>query len=102
MCSHSRSAGAITPEPSAALGVRTKPTSTSKAAGHISTEPWISWENRGFLSERQAGCGRRKQFLRKALQRNRVPSKITPDAYVASHRAELKAANVLPRRVRVR
>src|SRR5262245_50297340 len=45
-----------------------------------------------------------KTFLRKAMKRNRVPTKITLDAYAASHRAvqELKRAGELPRRVKIR
>ena len=44
-----------------------------------------------------------KAFLRKAMQRHRVPAKITLDAY-AWHRAvrELKRTGELPRRVKVR
>ena len=45
-----------------------------------------------------------KAFLRKAIQGQRVPTKITLDAYAASHRAvaELRAQGELPKRVRVR
>jgi transposase-like protein len=43
-----------------------------------------------------------KQFLRKAMKNQRVPTKITLDAYAASHRAvaELKKNGELPKRVR--
>jgi transposase-like protein len=45
-----------------------------------------------------------KSFLRKAMKRQRVPTKITLDAYAASHRAvtDLKENGELPKRVRVR
>ena len=45
-----------------------------------------------------------KTFLRKAMKRQRVPTKITLDAYAASHRAvtDLKENGELPKRVRVR
>ena len=45
-----------------------------------------------------------KTFLRKAMKGQRVPTKITLDAYAASHRAvvELKENGELPKRVRVR
>ena len=45
-----------------------------------------------------------KAFLRKAIKSQRVPTKITLDAYAASHRAvaELQAQGELPKRVRVR
>ena len=45
-----------------------------------------------------------KPFLRKARKSQRVPTKITLDAYAASHRAvtEMKAVEDLSKRVRVR
>jgi transposase-like protein len=45
-----------------------------------------------------------KAFLRRAISCQRMPTKITLDAYAASHRAvaDLKASGELPRRVRVR
>ena len=45
-----------------------------------------------------------KQFLRKAMKNQRAPTKITLDAYAASHRAvtELKDGGELPKRVQVR
>ena len=45
-----------------------------------------------------------KAFLRKALKAQRIPTKITLDAYAASHRAvaDLKKTGELPKRVRVR
>jgi transposase-like protein len=45
-----------------------------------------------------------KAFFRKAMQGQRVPTKITLDAYAASHRAvaELRAQGELPKRVRDR
>jgi transposase-like protein len=44
-----------------------------------------------------------KQFLRNAMKNQHVPTKITLDAYAASHRAvaELKKSGELPKRVRV-
>jgi len=45
-----------------------------------------------------------KAFLRKAMRQQRIPTKITLDAYAASHRAvtDLKRAGELPKRVRIR
>jgi transposase-like protein len=45
-----------------------------------------------------------KAFLRKAMRNERIPAKITLDAYAASHRAvaDLKDSGELPKRVRVR
>ncbi len=45
-----------------------------------------------------------KAFLRKAMRRRRTPTKITLDAYAASHRAvaDLKKSGELPKRVKVR
>ena len=45
-----------------------------------------------------------KTFLRKAMNSQRVPTKITLDAYAASHRAvaDLKESGELPKRVKVR
>jgi transposase-like protein len=45
-----------------------------------------------------------KAFLRKAMKEQRVPAKITLDAYAASHRAiaDLKKNQELPKRVKVR
>jgi transposase-like protein len=45
-----------------------------------------------------------RAFLRKAMQSQRIPRKITLDAYAASHRAvaDLKQSGELPKRVRVR
>src|SRR6202035_2359319 len=45
-----------------------------------------------------------KAFLRKAMKSQRIPTKITLDAYAASHRAvaDLKEKGELPKRVRIR
>ena len=45
-----------------------------------------------------------KTFLRNAIKNRRTPTKITLDAYAASHRAvrEMKETGELPRRVKVR
>ena len=45
-----------------------------------------------------------KAFLRKAIRNERIPAKITLDAYAASHRAvaDLKDSGELPKRVQVR
>ena len=45
-----------------------------------------------------------KAFLRKAMKGQRIPTKITLDAYAASHRAvaDLKQSGELPKRFRVR
>ena len=56
-----------------------------------------------YLSEKR-DVNAAKAFLRKAMKSQRIPTKITLDAYAASHRAitELKAMGELPKRVRVR
>src|SRR6266851_1383184 len=56
-----------------------------------------------YLSEKR-DVNAAKAFLRKAMKSQRIPTKITLDAYAASHRAvtELKATGELPKRVRVR
>ena len=56
---------------------------------------WISFS---------AGTGTAKSFLRSAMKNTRVPTKITLDAYAASHRAvrEMKESGELPGRVQVR
>src|SRR6266852_9648652 len=56
-----------------------------------------------YLSEKR-DVNAAKAFLRKAMKSQRVPTKITLDAYAASHRAvtDLKATGELPKRVRVR
>ncbi len=57
-----------------------------------------------FYLSRKRDVNAAKAFLRKALKGQRIPTKITLDAYAASHRAvaELKASGELPKRVRVR
>jgi transposase-like protein len=57
-----------------------------------------------FYLSRKRDVEAAKQFLRKAMKPQRVPTKITLDAYAASHRAvtELKDDGELPKRVRVR
>jgi transposase-like protein len=57
-----------------------------------------------FYLSRKRDVNAAKAFLRKALKGQRIPTKITLDAYAASHRAvaELKANGELPKRVRVR
>ena len=57
-----------------------------------------------FLSQSKSGCERSQAFLRRAMKKTRKPTKITLDAYAASHRAvrEMKEAGELSRRVRVR
>ena len=56
-----------------------------------------------FLSQTRDGNAA-KTFLRKAMTGERIPAKITLDAYAASHRAvaDLKGNGELPKRVRVR
>ena len=56
-----------------------------------------------YLSEKR-DVNAAKAFLRKAMKSQRIPTKITLDAYAASHRAitELKAIGELPKRLRVR
>ena len=57
-----------------------------------------------FFLSRNRDVNAAKTFLRKAIKNRRTPTKITLDAYAASHRAvrEMKEAGELPRRVRVR
>ena len=56
-----------------------------------------------YLSRRRDVNGA-KVFLRKAMKGQRVPSKVTLDAYAALHRAvvDLKRSGELPKRVQVR
>ena len=57
-----------------------------------------------FYLSRSRDVNAAKAFLRKAMKNQRMPTKITLDAYAASHRAvaDLKASGELPERVRVR
>jgi transposase-like protein len=57
-----------------------------------------------FYLSRNRDVNAAKAFLRKAMTGQRVPTKITLDAYAASHRAvaDLKETGELPKRVRVR
>jgi transposase-like protein len=57
-----------------------------------------------FYLSRNRDVNAAKDFLRKAMTAQRVPTKITLDAYAASHRAvaDLKETGELPKRVRVR
>ncbi|MEO7649022.1 MAG: IS6 family transposase, partial [Bryobacteraceae bacterium] len=57
-----------------------------------------------FYLSRHRDVNAAKAFLRKAMKGQRVPAKITLDAYAASHRAvaELKDSGKLPKRVIVR
>ena len=57
-----------------------------------------------FYLSRKRDVEAAKQFLRKAMNNQRVPTKITLDAYAASHRAvaELKNDGELPKRVHAR
>src|SRR5450631_3872128 len=57
-----------------------------------------------FYLSRQRDVNAAKAFLRKALKGQRLPTKITLDAYAASHRAlsDLKQSGELPSRVLVR
>ena len=57
-----------------------------------------------FFLSRNRDVNAAKTFLRNAIKNRRTPTKITLDAYAASHRAvrEMKKAGELPRRVRVR
>ena len=57
-----------------------------------------------FYGSRQRDVNAAKAFLRQAMKQQRIPTKITLDAYAASHRAvaELKQAGELPKRVKVR
>jgi transposase-like protein len=57
-----------------------------------------------FYLSRRRDVNAAKAFLRKAMQGQRVPTKITLDAYAASHRAvaDLKDTCELPKRVLVR
>ena len=57
-----------------------------------------------FFLIRERDTNGAKAFLRKAMKGQRVPAKVTLDAYAASHRAvaDLKDSGELPRRVVVR
>ena len=57
-----------------------------------------------FFLSRNRDVNAAKTFLRNAIKKRGTPTKITLDAYAASHRAvrEMKEAGELPRRVRVR
>ena len=57
-----------------------------------------------FFLSRNRDVNAAKAFLRSAMKKTRKPTKITLDAYAASHRAvrEMKEAGELPQRVRVR
>src|SRR5712692_8754038 len=57
-----------------------------------------------FYLSRKRDVNAAKAFLRKAMKGQRILTKITLDAYAASHRAvtDLKATGELPKRVRVR
>ena len=57
-----------------------------------------------FYLSRKRDVNAAKAFLRSAIKSRRRPTKITLDAYAASHRAvrEMKADGELPRRVAVR
>jgi len=58
----------------------------------------------GFFLSRNRDVNAAKSFLRSAMKNTRVPTRITLDAYAASHRAvrEMKQTGELPRRVKVR
>ena len=57
-----------------------------------------------FYLSRKRDVNAAKAFLRKAMKGQRIPTKITLDAYAASHRAvaDLKKTQELPGRVQVR
>ena len=57
-----------------------------------------------FYLSRKRDANAAKAFLRKAMKGQRIPTKITLDAYAASHRAvaDLKETGELPKRVRIR
>jgi transposase-like protein len=57
-----------------------------------------------FFLSRKRDVNAAKSFLRRAMNNTRKPTKITLDAYAASHRAvrEMKEDGELPRRVKVR
>ena len=57
-----------------------------------------------FYLSRRRDVNAAKAFLRTAMKGQRVPAKITLDAYAASHRAvaDLKKDSELPKRVKIR
>ena len=57
-----------------------------------------------FHLSRKRDVNAAKAFLRKAMRNERIPVKITLDAYAASHRAaaDLKDSGELPKQVEVR
>src|SRR5437763_1039765 len=63
-----------------------------------------SREDLDFYLSRRRDVNAAKVFLRKAMNGQRIPTKITLDAYAASHRAvaDSKVSGELPKRVRIR
>ena len=61
-------------------------------------------KDRRLLSEPRRNVNAARTFLHKAMTGQRIPTKITLDAYAASHRAvaDLKRSGELPKRVRIR
>jgi transposase-like protein len=57
-----------------------------------------------FYLSRKRDTNAAKAFLRNTMKGQRIPTKITLDAYAASHRAvaDLKETGELPKRVRIR
>jgi transposase-like protein len=57
-----------------------------------------------FFLSRNRDVNAAKSFLRSAMKNTRIPTKITLDAYAASHRSvrEMKQTGEVPRRVKVR
>jgi hypothetical protein len=101
----SRSGGHGTPAQWAAPGGWMRPTSRCAANGSTCTEPSTRPEKTvDFFLSRQQDINAAKAFLRQAIKGQRVPAKVTLDAYAASPRAvaDLKGDGELPKRVVVR
>ena len=94
------------PAQSAAPGGWMRRTSESRANGCICIGRVVDKAGKtvDFYLSRKRDVNAAKAFLRKAIKSQRIPTKITLDAYAASHRAvtELKENGELPKRVRVR
>jgi transposase-like protein len=72
---------------------------------HTVSGGWTKQDRQSiFFLSRNRHVNAAKAFLRSAMKKTRKPTKITLDAYAASHRAvrEMKEAGELPQRVRVR
>ena len=86
------------------LRASSDPTKSSRTMGVPVPGRRQSGPNGGFFLSRNRDVNAAKSFLRSAMKNTRVPTKITLDAYAASHRAvrEMKESRELPGRVQIR